>query len=284
MLRRGDSTWDDFESGTAIHVRAASARQYGLRPLDLATTTGLKRWTLAEVRAHLDAGHPLVPQLWYPTLPGRTQASFHGDHVVVIIGYQGEDFIYHDPVDGPPRRRISAEHLELAWSGSDAPLNGLAFAGPVGRALVPPPVQRPPTRTPTPTVTPTATSTPTPTEAPTETPTSTAIVTPTSAAMTTPTPAELGQLPDPAPPTETPMPLATGTSPAAASPASTPAPTAAATSDPPVTPAGSQVSDLALDDREIVAPAAAGTLSGGGGLLALAIVVGLLLGWRRRRG
>lgn len=80
------------------------------------------------------------------------------------------------------------------------------------------------------------------------------------------------------------MPLATGTSPAAASPASTPAPTAAATSDPPVTPAGSQVSELALDDREIVAPATAGDPSGGGGLLALAIVVGLLLGWRRRRG
>jgi hypothetical protein len=190
-------TWDDFQSGTAIHNLATIARSYGLRPLDLYGPKGLRRWTLDDVRRHLDAGHPVIPQVEYPALPGRAEASYRGDHYIVLVGYTGDEFLYHDPVPdaaGGKERRISAEQLTVAWSTGDLPFAGLAFAGPANRTALqqrPAPAPRP-TRTPTPTLTPTPTATPPPTATPTVTPTPspspTVTPSPTASPTTTPSP------------------------------------------------------------------------------------------------
>lgn len=212
-------TWDDFQSGTAIHNLAVIARGYGLRPLDLYGAKGLRRWTLDDVRRHLDAGHPVIPQIKYPALPGRAEASYRGDHYIVLVGYAGDEFIYHDPISdaaGGKDRRISAEQLTIAWSTGDLPFAGLAFAGPTDHAALrrlPRPTPRP-TRTPTPAPTATATATPPPaaTPLPTETPAPAATLTPSPTAT-----------PSPSPPfTVTPSPTASPTAPPA--PTASPAP------------------------------------------------------------
>lgn len=236
-------TWWDPESGTAIHVIAAIARQYGVRPLDLATNQGLKRWSLDDLRAHLRAGHPVIPQVWYAGLPGREKVSFRGDHYIVITGFQNDLFFYHDPVnDGPPNRTMTSEQLMHTWSNSAAPMTALAFAPPDKGLLTPPRVWHPPTRTPTPTVTPTPTMTRTPTRTPTVTPTVEADETgaPTPTATVTPPAPSRGRAtatPRPAAPPSTATAAPAPTSVAPLAPTAAPAPATVAPPAPTTAPA-----------------------------------------------
>ena len=52
-----------------------------------------------ELRRELDAGRPVVPQVWYRGLPGRESRPYNGDHFVVLLGYDADVVIYNDPVD-----------------------------------------------------------------------------------------------------------------------------------------------------------------------------------------
>jgi uncharacterized protein YvpB len=257
------NSWDDEQAGTAIHVLSAIGRQHGLRPLDMLAGRDLKRWSLADVRAHLVAGRPVVAQVWYPGLPSRQHAAYRGDHYIVITGFDADIFVYRDPVDdGPPERRMTATQLTSTWTKASPPLTGIAFAGPAGRPAVPPTIKRPPTRTPTPTVTPTPSATPT--ETATATPTETPTITPTSTATPTPTTTS----------TATAMPTATATITPTEPPAATPTATAEPTTAPP--------SRLALPGSDMaISPTQ--WPSDGGGVLALLAAGGLLVGGTRRR-
>ena len=176
-------TWGDYNSGTAIENLGVIARRYGVEPLDLWAAGRLRRWTLDDVRAHLVAGRPVVPQVWYPGLPGRENARYRGDHFIVLTGFVGGEFFFHDPIDSDfpgSYRRITEEQLILSWTRGDLPFAALAFTSPSGLAslrteranpLPPPPapvVEPEPTATPTATPQPTATLTPTPTATPYE--------------------------------------------------------------------------------------------------------------------
>jgi hypothetical protein len=182
-------TWDDYNSGTAIENIAVIVRHHGLNPLDLRAGKGLRRWTMDDVRRHLDAGHPVVPQVWYRGLPGRADKSYNGDHYVVMTGY-GEGFFYfHDPINADglgPYGRMSVADFQRSWEESDLPFAAVAIAGTADRPSVPPP----PTPTPTPTLTPVPTATPTITPSPTATSTAspTATATPTATPTRTPVP------------------------------------------------------------------------------------------------
>ena len=88
-----------------------------------------RRWTIEDIRAHLRDGHVVVPQVMYRMLPGRANASFWGDHYVVVTGILGDRFIYNDPIDNDGTgfgRLISANALEAAMVGSAFPR--VAFA------------------------------------------------------------------------------------------------------------------------------------------------------------
>lgn len=164
-------TWGTYDSGTFIENLGVIAERHGLKPLDLFAGTKLRRWTLDDVRGHLQAGHPVVPQVWFRGLPGRENRDYNGDHYIVLTGYEGDDFLYSDSIDsdGPgANRRISATQLENAWRNSDFPYAALAIAGPDGRGSLLPTLTPTPTQTPTPR--PTATATASPSPSPTATP------------------------------------------------------------------------------------------------------------------
>jgi uncharacterized protein YvpB len=140
-------TWGNHDAGTFLENIGLIASRYGLQPIGMFKAPGvykyedkmLRRWTLAELRAQLDAGRPFIPQVWYRGLPGRERKAYDGDHFIVITGYQGDDFIYNDPIDKDgigAERRISATRLDLAWRNADFPYAGVALAGPPSRASV----------------------------------------------------------------------------------------------------------------------------------------------------
>jgi uncharacterized protein YvpB len=142
-------TWHEPDAGTFIENIGLIASRYGLQPIGLFKAPGvfkyedkmLRRWTIAELRAQLDAGHPVIPQVWYRGLPGRERKAYNGDHFIVITGYQGDDFVFHDPIDKDmvgAERRITTAQLDRAWRNSDFPYAGVALAGPSGRSAVAP--------------------------------------------------------------------------------------------------------------------------------------------------
>lgn len=120
-------------SGTTLESLRAVAENYGLQGLDLHENGRYKRWTLDDVRAHLRAGHPVIPQLRYRMMPGREWLWVGYDHYVVITGMVGDDFIINDPVslNGHGERVLTAAQLQRAWMNSDFPGAAVAIARPI---------------------------------------------------------------------------------------------------------------------------------------------------------
>lgn len=94
-----------------------------------------RRWTLDDVRHHLQAGHPVIPQLKYRLIPGREGAGTNTDHYLVLTGMDGEDFLFNDPIPwgSVSQGRITAAQLLRAWMNSDIPGAALAIAAPPNR-------------------------------------------------------------------------------------------------------------------------------------------------------
>lgn len=116
-------------TGVAIEVLQEILERYGLRGMGLMDGGELRRWTLEEVRAHLRAGHLVVPQLRYNLLPNREDYPDPDDHYVVITGYYEDSFFYNDPIDKDGigyDRILSAKELERAWARSDFPFAAFA--------------------------------------------------------------------------------------------------------------------------------------------------------------
>jgi hypothetical protein len=132
LANRFMGNWDPW-GGTTLESLRDVAEHYGLQGLDLKENGRYKRWTLDDVRAHLRAGHPVIPQLRYRLMPGREWVWVTYDHYVVITGMVGDDFIYNDPItlNGKGERVMTAQQLQRAWYNSDAPGAAVAIARPL---------------------------------------------------------------------------------------------------------------------------------------------------------
>ncbi len=132
IAMRAMGIYDPF-SGTTLESLRAVAETHGLKGLDLHENGKYKRWTLDDVRTHLRAGHPVIPQLRYRMMPGREWLWVGYDHYVVITGMVGDDFIINDPVslNGHGERVLTAEQLRRAWMNSDFPGAAVAIARPL---------------------------------------------------------------------------------------------------------------------------------------------------------
>lgn len=96
----------------------------------LLTNNGVKasvaRLTLADIRAEIDAGRPVIPLIRYGEIPGR-QSTYTGGHFVVITGYSDSGFPTNDPDWYPPKRdggagfRVANAAIERAIQRSPAP-------------------------------------------------------------------------------------------------------------------------------------------------------------------
>ena len=120
--------------GTLITALAAVAQQQGLSVAGLYDGGGIHRWSLDDVRAQVQQGHPVVVQVRYRSLPGRGGAYYFGDHYILVTGVVTAGFLYNDPmdIDGIGWDRVmSADRLRTAMNASDQRYAYAAFA--VGR-------------------------------------------------------------------------------------------------------------------------------------------------------
>ena len=111
-------TVDNHDAGSFIESLWDAAEHYGSgRPAcsPARAASGARRrcgrWSMAEVRRELDAGRPIVPQVWYRGLPGREERPYNGDHYVVLTGYTAEVVLYNDPIDKDGPGREPSHHL-----------------------------------------------------------------------------------------------------------------------------------------------------------------------------
>ena len=120
-------------TGTTLEALRHVAQSHGLEGLDLYEGGRYKRWSLEDVRRHLRAGHPVIPQLRYRLMPGREWFGVTFDHYVVLTGLDGDDFVYNDPatIGGRGQNVMTAKQLQRAWMGSDHPGAAVAIARPL---------------------------------------------------------------------------------------------------------------------------------------------------------
>jgi hypothetical protein len=118
--------------GTLLTALAQVVEDNGLQTLDLRDNSGgLTRWSLDQIRAHVNAGHPVVVQVRYRYLPGRGGAYYFGDHYILVTGVVGDGFLYNDPIDIDGLgwdRVISGPALRTAMNASAAQYAYAAFA------------------------------------------------------------------------------------------------------------------------------------------------------------
>jgi hypothetical protein len=109
--------------GTLITGLAQTVQQHGLSAMDLRDSAGgIRKWTLDDIRAHIQQGHPVITQVRYRSLPGRGRAYYFGDHYILITGVVGDGFLYNDPIDIDGLgwdRAISGATLQVAMNASD---------------------------------------------------------------------------------------------------------------------------------------------------------------------
>lgn len=118
--------------GTLLTALATVARRHGLAVHGLSGPDGrLHRWSLDDIRAQIAAGRPVIVQVRYRALPGRTAAAYFGDHYLLITGVLPDGFLYNDPLDHDGigwDRVISPERLFAAMDASDRRFAYAAFA------------------------------------------------------------------------------------------------------------------------------------------------------------
>jgi predicted double-glycine peptidase len=122
--------------GTSLDHLGQVVGQAGLEVIDLhAESGGYQRWGVEQVRAHLQAGHPVVTLVKYRLLPSSYGARAQFDHYVVITGLAGDNLVYSDPAftgEHGSGLVISPSELERAWDYSSIPRHGMAVALPGG--------------------------------------------------------------------------------------------------------------------------------------------------------
>jgi hypothetical protein len=127
---------DDTDAGSYIWALADVAHAYGLQAHGLYDTDGsLHHWSLDEIRSSVRNGQPVIVQVLYRALPGRTDSLYYGDHYVIITGLLGDQFLYNDPIGGaiahesPGFDRLMTDtQLQRAMHASDTQYAFSAFA------------------------------------------------------------------------------------------------------------------------------------------------------------
>lgn len=126
------------DCGVFIEHLAAVGEQFGAEIVGLydQAPDAFHRWTADEIRQQLRLGRVVVPQVMYRLLSGRDRSEYWGDHYVVVTGYVGDRFIYHDPVNtgGPgASRTIPTDRLMKAMEASDYPFAAYAVGSRASR-------------------------------------------------------------------------------------------------------------------------------------------------------
>jgi peptidase C39-like protein len=126
----------DTDAGSYIWALADVAREDGVQARGLYDADGrLHRWTVDDIRTSLRNKQPVIVQVVYRALPGRSDSGYYGDHYIIITGLLGDQFLYNDPIGGPQAneapgydRVMTAAELQRAMRASDTSYAYSAFA------------------------------------------------------------------------------------------------------------------------------------------------------------
>lgn len=111
---------NDPSNGTTWEALSYAAGQAGAATSGLYGDSGYHTWSIAELKAALAQGHPVLLLVRYWDMPGHGSSGYAGDHYVVALGVDGDgNIVYHDPAfagsgDGADRA-ISPADLRVAW-------------------------------------------------------------------------------------------------------------------------------------------------------------------------
>jgi hypothetical protein len=127
---------EDTDAGSFIWALADVAQSAGLKTHGLYESEDgtLHRWTTEEVRASLRQGQPVIVQVVYRGLPGRSDSTYYSDHYVILTGLLGDNFLYNDPIGGAEAheapgydRLMTSAQLQRAMRASDTGYAYTAF-------------------------------------------------------------------------------------------------------------------------------------------------------------
>ena len=126
-------TWGR-RTGTALQHLARVAEDFGLGTVGLYEGDSFRRWTIAEVRAEVERGRPVIALVKFRLLPGREYSNVRFDHYVVLWDLTPDGFIYNDPIypeaeEGFARAMTNAQ-LEAAMGVTMEPWQAVAFLKP----------------------------------------------------------------------------------------------------------------------------------------------------------
>jgi hypothetical protein len=124
-------TWQEA-SDPSETVRLSTLTRIGergsLRPLGPARGVGGGNWTAALARDYLGRGYPVIALVRSSFLPGGSTEGAQSDRYVTLVGFEGDELLYHDPAtpDGLERRVKPAE-LDKGWASATPPRQGIAL-------------------------------------------------------------------------------------------------------------------------------------------------------------
>ncbi len=123
-------TWPR-RGGTALQHMARVGEDFGLHAVGLYEGDSFRHWSVADVRAEVEQGHPVIALVKYRLLPGREYSTVRYDHYVVLWDVTPDGFIYNDPIypggDEGFARFITTAQLDAAMAPTLEPRQAVAF-------------------------------------------------------------------------------------------------------------------------------------------------------------
>lgn len=112
----------------SIETLVRIAERGALRPIGTGRGPGGGDWTAVMARDFLRRGYPVLALVRPQIITGGAVAPDQPDRFIVIVGFEGDELIYHDPaVEGGAALRVSATTLDQAWIQATPPRQGVVF-------------------------------------------------------------------------------------------------------------------------------------------------------------
>jgi hypothetical protein len=122
----------DPESGTTWESLAYAAKISGATIKRLYVGKSYRTWTVDDLRAELNQGHPVLLLVRYWNLPDHGTSDYGGDHYIVAVGFDLDgNLVYNDPAfwfTSGDNRTINHDHLMKAWTNTAVGLVRTAMA------------------------------------------------------------------------------------------------------------------------------------------------------------
>jgi hypothetical protein len=114
---------------------AKVAEDFGIGTLGLYEGEDFRQWSVADVRAEVERGRPVIALVKYRLLPGRESSPVRYDHYVVLWDTTPDGFLYNDPIypemhEGFARFMTNAQ-LGAAMTPTMHARQAVAFLGPL---------------------------------------------------------------------------------------------------------------------------------------------------------